>query len=161
MFRDGMKILCQNQEEFDKVSELAEKEGKKWPRPNIPRMITKEAIIHIDGNIMTYADKSSNLYNLKDAIKASLILKYPNSSYLEQSFWCNCGLQNGMKIMLNITPQMVNDYHECNAKAEIVGEFPNCDKCSWIKFKVGDKYMCECKETQQAIKEAEKVFMTN
>ena len=160
MFRDGMKILCQNQEEFDKISKLAEKEGKKWLRPNVPRMITKEAIIHIDGNIMTYADEGSSIYNLKDAIKASMILRYPNANGFKQSLWYDYGIKNGMRMTLKITPQMVNDYRECNAKTEVVGEFP-CNKCSWIKLKVGDKYMCEYKETQQAIKEAEKVFMMN
>lgn len=160
MFRDGMKILCQNQEEFDKILELAEKEGKKWPRPNAPRVITKEAIIHIDGSIMTYADEGSSIYNLKDAIKASMILRYPNANGFKQSLWYDYGIKNGMRMTLKITPQMVNDYRECKAKAEAVGEFP-CNKCSWIKLKVGDKYTCEYKETQQAIKEAQKVFMMN
>lgn len=50
MFKNGMKILCRDQKDFDKISELAEKEGKKWPKPQIPRTVREGEIININGN---------------------------------------------------------------------------------------------------------------
>lgn len=152
MFKNGMKILCQDQKDFDKISELAEKEGKKWPKPEIPRVVREGEIINIDGNYMQHANKDDHIYDPKEVIKSSELL---NSNSKKICSWYYYGSVQGMEIMLGITPQMIRDYHECARKSEKVGVFPDCDKCSWGRLIIKGCYMCAHGETPKAIKAAE------
>lgn len=154
MFKNGMKILCRDQKDFDEISELAEKEGKKWPKPQIPRKVRENEIISIDGNYMQHANKDDHIYDSKEVIESSELLKHSNSEKIRS--WYQYDSVQGMGIILGITPQMIRDYHECARRSEKVGVFPDCDKCSWGRLIIRDSYMCAHKETPKAIKEAER-----
>lgn len=154
MFKNGMKILCRDQKDFDEISDLAEKEGKKWPKPQIPRKVRENEIISIDGNYMQHANKDDHIYDSKEVIESSELLKHSNSEKIRS--WYQYDSVQGMGIILGITPQMTRDYHECARRSEKVGVFPDCDKCSWGRLIIRDSYMCAHKETPKAIKEAER-----
>ena len=149
MFKNGMKILCQNQKDFDRISELAEKEGKKWPKPQIPRAVKEGEIISIEGNYMQHANKDDQIYDLREVIESSQLLNIPEKI----AYWYQYKSLQGTPVMLGITPQMIRDYQRCE---EETGQFQKCDKCSWGKLIADDVPMCENKETKTAVRIAER-----
>lgn len=62
-----------------------------------------------------------------------------------------------VELRVHVSDEMIKDYRECERIARQTGfeEHQDCDKCSWRETEIGNTCMCELKEMQQLLADAE------
>lgn len=53
-----------------------------------------------------------------------------------------------VELRIHVSDEMVKDYRECAAQAEVIGQEKNCNTCSWNNIEFGNLCMCQLNEME-------------